>query len=88
MVAGDNAGSKYDKAVALGVPVLDEAGLRLLLDQGPGRRGSGGGRGQPPVSTAGSRLAGCAWAGCAGPGCGGPAAARPVNQSAPAGAGP
>jgi DNA ligase (NAD+) len=35
VVAGDNAGSKYDKAVALGVPTLDEAGLRTLLDEGP-----------------------------------------------------
>jgi DNA ligase (NAD+) len=35
VVAGENAGSKYDKAVALGVPVLDEAGLRILLEAGP-----------------------------------------------------
>jgi DNA ligase (NAD+) len=35
VVAGDNAGSKYDKALSLGVPVLDEAGLRTLLDEGP-----------------------------------------------------
>jgi DNA ligase (NAD+) len=35
VVAGENPGSKYDKALALGVPVLDEAGLRLLLDEGP-----------------------------------------------------
>jgi DNA ligase (NAD+) len=35
VVAGDSPGSKYDKALVLGVPVLDEAGLRLLLDQGP-----------------------------------------------------
>jgi DNA ligase (NAD+) len=34
VVAGDNAGSKYDKALALGVPTLDEAGLRVLLDRG------------------------------------------------------
>jgi len=36
VVAGENAGSKYDKAVELGVPVLDEAGLRALVEQGPG----------------------------------------------------
>jgi DNA ligase (NAD+) len=35
VVAGESAGSKYDKAVALGVPVLDEAGLRILLEEGP-----------------------------------------------------
>lgn len=35
VVAGESAGSKYDKAVALGVPILDEAGFRILLDQGP-----------------------------------------------------
>ena len=34
VVAGDNAGSKYDKALALGVPVLDEPGLRVLLADG------------------------------------------------------
>jgi DNA ligase (NAD+) len=35
VVAGDNPGSKYDKALALGVPTLDEAGLRTLLEDGP-----------------------------------------------------
>ena len=35
VMAGDNPGSKYDKALSLGVPVLDEAGLRLLLEEGP-----------------------------------------------------
>lgn len=35
VVVGDNPGSKYDKAVALGVPILDAAGLRVLLDSGP-----------------------------------------------------
>ncbi len=35
VVVGDSPGSKYDKAVQLGVPVLDEAGFRALLDDGP-----------------------------------------------------
>jgi DNA ligase (NAD+) len=35
VVAGENAGSKYDKALELGVPILDEAAFRVLLDQGP-----------------------------------------------------
>ncbi len=36
VVAGESPGTKYDKALALGVPVLDEAGLRVLLAEGPG----------------------------------------------------
>jgi DNA ligase (NAD+) len=35
VVAGDAPGSKYDKAIELGVPVLDEDGFRRLLEQGP-----------------------------------------------------
>jgi DNA ligase (NAD+) len=35
VVAGENPGSKYDKAASLGVPILDEAGLVVLLEQGP-----------------------------------------------------
>jgi DNA ligase (NAD+) len=35
VVAGDAPGSKYDKAIELGVPVLDEAGFRQLLENGP-----------------------------------------------------
>ncbi|MCI8467982.1 MAG: NAD-dependent DNA ligase LigA [Eggerthellaceae bacterium] len=34
VVAGEAAGSKYDKAVALGVPVLDEAQLARILETG------------------------------------------------------
>jgi DNA ligase (NAD+) len=35
VVAGDSPGSKYDKAVELGVPILDEDGFRRLLEEGP-----------------------------------------------------
>ncbi len=35
VVAGENPGSKHDKALSLGVPVLDGAGLGLLLAEGP-----------------------------------------------------
>ncbi len=35
VVVGENPGSKYDKAVSLGVPVLDEEGFAVLLEQGP-----------------------------------------------------
>ena len=35
LVAGDSPGSKYDKAVELGVPILDEDGFRALLENGP-----------------------------------------------------
>jgi DNA ligase (NAD+) len=35
VVAGDSPGSKYDKAVSLKVPILDEEGLKVLLADGP-----------------------------------------------------
>jgi DNA ligase (NAD+) len=35
VVAGENAGSKYDKAVELGVPILDEGAFRVMLERGP-----------------------------------------------------
>jgi DNA ligase (NAD+) len=35
VVAGDSPGSKYDKAVELGVPIVDEDGFRKLLAHGP-----------------------------------------------------
>jgi DNA ligase (NAD+) len=35
LVAGENAGTKHDKAVALGVPILDEAAFEVLLTGGP-----------------------------------------------------
>ncbi|MEU5283404.1 NAD-dependent DNA ligase LigA [Streptomyces sp. CA-278952] len=37
VVVGDNPGSKYDKAMQLKVPVLDEDGFAILLEQGPER---------------------------------------------------
>ncbi len=35
VVVGDSPGSKYDKAVSLRVPILDEDGFRALLRDGP-----------------------------------------------------
>lgn len=35
VIVGDAPGSKYDKAVAAKVPILDEAGFQVLLSQGP-----------------------------------------------------
>ncbi|MFJ5227105.1 NAD-dependent DNA ligase LigA [Streptomyces sp. NPDC088400] len=35
VVVGENPGSKYDKAMQLKVPVLDEQGFTVLLEQGP-----------------------------------------------------
>jgi DNA ligase (NAD+) len=35
LVAGDNGGTKRDKAEQLGVPILDEDGFRELLANGP-----------------------------------------------------
>ena len=35
VVGADPGASKHDKAVKLGVPLLDDAGLRVLLEQGP-----------------------------------------------------
>jgi DNA ligase (NAD+) len=34
-VAGENAGSKQDKAVELGVTILDEPAFKRLLEAGP-----------------------------------------------------
>ncbi|MCF2528633.1 NAD-dependent DNA ligase LigA [Yinghuangia sp. KLBMP8922] len=34
VVVGDNPGSKYDKAVSLGVPILDDEGFAVLLADG------------------------------------------------------
>lgn len=44
LVAGENAGSKLDKAETLGVPVLDEAGFDRLLAEGPSAFGDEGGQ--------------------------------------------
>jgi DNA ligase (NAD+) len=34
VVAGENAGTKLDKAEQLGLPILDEDGFRKLLEEG------------------------------------------------------
>ncbi len=48
VVAGDSPGSKYDKAVELGIPILDEDGFRTLLEEGPPEAGQIDG--SPPSS--------------------------------------
>jgi DNA ligase (NAD+) len=40
VVVGDTPGSKHDKALALKVPILDEAGFHVLLDDGPDAAGT------------------------------------------------
>jgi DNA ligase (NAD+) len=35
VVVGESPGSKYEKAVSLKVPILDEAGFEVLLAEGP-----------------------------------------------------
>ncbi len=47
VVAGDAPGSKYDKAVELGVPILDEDGFRSLLAERPAAE-AGESDGSPP----------------------------------------
>ena len=44
VVVGDNPGSKYDKAVKLGVPILDEDGSPGSAREGAGCGHGGGGR--------------------------------------------
>ncbi len=56
VIAGENPGSKLDKAESVGVPVLDEDGLGVLLSEGPdaARAASAG----APASTSASTPAG------------------------------
>jgi DNA ligase (NAD+) len=42
VVAGENAGTKYDKAVELGLPILDEPAFKRLLEGGPDAVASAG----------------------------------------------
>ncbi|MFC9351101.1 NAD-dependent DNA ligase LigA [Arthrobacter sp. NPDC057013] len=53
LVAGDNAGTKRDKAEQLGVPILDEDGFRELLANGPAVTGGDGADGAAAAGGAG-----------------------------------
>ena len=48
LVAGDNAGTKRDKAEQLGVPILDEDGFRELLANGPAAADGDGAAAEAP----------------------------------------
>ena len=52
LVAGENAGSKLDKAEQLGVPVLDEDGFRVLLETGSAEPAGGGTAADPAEAAA------------------------------------
>ena len=49
VVVGESPGSKYDKALALGVPILDDAGFAVLLAEGPAEAANVAQRETPPV---------------------------------------
>nr|WP_258006404.1 NAD-dependent DNA ligase LigA [Arthrobacter sp. AFG20] len=49
LVAGDNAGTKRDKAEQLGVPILDEDGFRELLANGPAGADADGAAAKAPA---------------------------------------
>lgn len=53
LVAGDNAGTKRDKAEQLGVPILDEDGFRELLANGPALTDGDGADGDAAADGAG-----------------------------------
>lgn len=55
VVAGENAGTKLDKAEQLGVPVLDEDGFRQLLAGGPAALEDGAGSATEPAEAEASR---------------------------------
>ncbi|MCU1519842.1 MAG: ligase LigA, partial [Arthrobacter sp.] len=55
LVAGENAGTKLDKAEQLGVPVLDEDGFRALLASGPAA-GPAGGTGGDDTDDSGAEI--------------------------------
>lgn len=49
VVVGEAPGNKYDRAVALGVPILDEAGFATLLEAGPEAARAVAARSAPPA---------------------------------------
>ncbi|GAA3595516.1 NAD-dependent DNA ligase LigA [Kineosporia mesophila] len=85
LVAGESAGSKHDKAVQLGVPVLDEAGFRLLLERGPDAVTPAGeavpGEAAPAEAVPGEAVPGEAVPGEAAPGEAAPGEAAPAEAA-------
>ena len=60
VVVGESPGSKHDKAVQLKVPILDEDGFRVLLQQGPdaARALAAGGDDSTPAAAGGAAAVG------------------------------
>jgi DNA ligase (NAD+) len=84
VVAGTNPGSKYDKAITLGVPVLDDAGFGVLLADGPAaaRESAQAASGQPGAGGPANGAAASGQPGAGGPANGAAASGQPQSDLA------